>query len=153
MRSNTTQIVLNDTGKTFYKMENIVRVCSEIPNSYVITVFDCCREDLNNPKYRGGGEIEQEGDETAYRNLILFNGCPPNKGVEAKSSIATEFFTKLETCTDSNGTIMLPGKLRFWQPGNKGDKVIDIRQDLHFLGPPPKASVSPDIVNAQWQAA
>ena len=115
MKNNTTQIVLNDTSKTFYPMENIARVFSEIPNAYVMVVFDCCRENLNDPKFRsGGGVTEQESDPVAYRNLILINGCPPNREVDAKSSIATELFTKLESFKDSNGTIVLPGQLRFW---------------------------------------
>ena len=138
MRNNTTQIVLNDTAKPFYPMENMARVFAEIPNAYVMVVFDCCRENLNDPRFRSGvSASEQENDPAAYRNLILINGCPPNRVVDAKSSIATELFTKLESFKDSNGTIVLPGQLRFWQPGNKGDKTLDIRQDLHFFGPPP----------------
>ena len=61
MRENTTQLVLNDpaTGKTFYKMENIARVYSETPNSYIIVVFDCCRENLNHEKFRSGGGVTE----------------------------------------------------------------------------------------------
>lgn len=61
MRENTTQLVLNDTakGKTFYKMENTARILSEIPNAYVIVVFDCCRENLNDPKFRSGGGVNE----------------------------------------------------------------------------------------------
>ena len=95
MKDNMTQLVLNDTSKnkTFYKMENVARIISETPGSYVIVVFDCCRENLNDPKYRNGGDvIEQESDPTAYRNLILINGCPPNKAVDAKSTISTAIF-------------------------------------------------------------
>ena len=107
--------MLNDTSKTYYKMENIARIYSETPDCYLLVVFDCCRENLNAPKFRsGGGVSEQESDPAAYRNLILINGCPPNKGVDAKSSIATELFTKIESCKDPNGTIVLPGQLRFW---------------------------------------
>ena len=110
MRDNTTQLVLNHPDKTFYKMENVVRIYSEIPDSYIIVVFDCCRENLNDPKFRsGGGVSEQEFNPGAYRNLLIINGCPPNKGVDAKSSIAEELFRKLESCKDSNGTIVLPG--------------------------------------------
>ena len=71
--------------------------------------------------------------------------------MDARSSIATEFFTKLSSWADPNGTIMLPGQLRFWQPGNKGDKVIDIRQDLHFFGPPPKAIAPQEDTNEIMQ--
>ena len=94
MRGNTTQVVLNDQAKTFYPMESIARVFAEIQGAYVMVIFDCCRENLNNAKYRsGGGETEQESDPASYRNLILINGCPPNREVDAKSSIAAEFFT------------------------------------------------------------
>ena len=89
MIKNTTQLVLNDPDKSFYKMENVARVDSEIPDCYLLVVFDCCREDLNDIKFRSGGEVsEQENNSGAYRNLILINGCAPNSGVEAKSSIA-----------------------------------------------------------------
>ena len=141
MRENTTQMILNDTakGKSFYRLEFQARVCSKELGAYVIVVFDCCRENLNDPKYRNCGAVaEQESDSAVYRNLFLINGCPPNQEVDAKSSIATELFTKLESCKDANGTIVLPGKLRFWQPGNMGDKTFDIRQDLHFFGPTPR---------------
>ena len=114
----------------------MARGFSEIPNAYVILILDCCRKNFNDPKYRAGAD-EGHRDSTVYRNLIIINGCPPNGRVDARSSIATEFFTKLSSCADINGTIILPGNLLFWQPGNEGDKVIDIRQYLHFHGPLP----------------
>ena len=96
MQDNITKVVLNDTTKPYYPLENMARVFSEIEGAYVMVIFDCCRENRNKPEYRAGNDVqEQDFDSTAYRNLIMINGCPPNRKVDAKSSIATEFFTKL----------------------------------------------------------
>ena len=65
MRENTTQLVLNDTSKTYYRMESVVRAYSETANSYIIVVFDCCREKIS-PDMRGGAITEpntMEGDD------------------------------------------------------------------------------------------
>ena len=70
---------------------------------------------MNDPKYRNcGGVAEQDSNSSVYRNIILINGCPPNEKVDAKSSIARELFTKLESCKDSRGTVILPGQLLYW---------------------------------------
>ena len=73
----------------------MARVFSEIEGAYVVVIFDCCRENRNKPEYRASNEVQEYENRSTYRNLILINGCSPNKKVAAKSSIATELFAKL----------------------------------------------------------
>ena len=143
MIHNRTHVVLND--QTPYPFEKEVRDMSKIPNAYVIVIFDCCRKNLNNPLMPPSNASEMEQDKVT-RNLIIINGCPPNRAVSARSTIAGEFINNLNDWIDPNGTIILPGLLRFWQPGNLGDKVIDISEDLLFFGPVPQALVPFDNV-------
>ena len=93
MQDNITKVVLNDTAKPYYPLENMARCFSEIEGAYVMVIFDCCRENRNKPEYRAGNDVPEQESNAAYRNLILINGCDPNRKVAAKSSIATEFFT------------------------------------------------------------
>jgi len=95
MQDNITKVVLNDTAKPYYPLENMARVFSAIEGAYVMVIFDCCRENRNKPEFRAGNDVQEQDNRSTYRNLILINGCSPNKKVDAKSSIATELFTKL----------------------------------------------------------
>ena len=73
-------------------------------NSFVIGIFDCCREAYNEDNFpqphgkiaityramRGGTENEElkvkveEG-----QNVFLIFGCPPNRGIPATSKLST----------------------------------------------------------------
>ena len=46
MLENENHIVVLESNKTkqFYRLEFCTQALSKIPNSYVITIFDCCRE-------------------------------------------------------------------------------------------------------------
>ena len=59
---NHTQVVLNE--KSFYPLEKILRSIAKCEGSYVISLFDCCREKLQLPAgeaSRGGfGSAEEE---------------------------------------------------------------------------------------------
>ena len=44
MKENQSQIVLPDATKPLYNLESRLRALSELDNSYVIGIFDCCRE-------------------------------------------------------------------------------------------------------------
>ena len=67
----------------------------ELDNSFVIGIFDCCREayDVNMfPKVttrgKDGSEENKARVETG-KNIFLIFGCPANKGVPATSKIAS----------------------------------------------------------------
>ena len=83
MQDNITQVVLNDTDKPYYPLENMARVFSEIEGAYVMVIFDCCRENRNRPDYRASNAVPEQEFRSAYRNLMIINGCPPNRKVAA----------------------------------------------------------------------
>ena len=44
MKNNQSQIVLPDAAFPLYNLEARLRALGELDNSYVIGIFDCCRE-------------------------------------------------------------------------------------------------------------
>ena len=46
MLKNENNIVVleSDKSKRLYRLEYLSQALSEIPNSYIMTIFDCCRE-------------------------------------------------------------------------------------------------------------
>ena len=67
----------------------------EEDNSYVIGIFDCCREAYNEDIFppvqtRGlDGNEENEVQVEKGQNVFLIFGCPSNRGVPATSKIAS----------------------------------------------------------------
>ena len=55
--------------------------------------------------------------------------------MSAKSSIAVTFFQKVMENVRPDGSIILPGTMLYWTPGEFGDKVFCIKQDLMFYNP------------------
>ena len=78
-----------------YNLEQRLRALGDLENSFVIGIFDCCREAENEAifppvKTRGiGDNEEQDVVVKSTQNVFLIFGCPSNKGVPAKSQIAT----------------------------------------------------------------
>ena len=80
----------------------------EEDNSFVIGIFDCCREEYNESMFKpkmqssmmfgdkGGDESEEDEEVVKGQNLFLIFGCAANKGVPATSKIATQFFEVLQ---------------------------------------------------------
>ena len=99
MSDNQSQIVVPDASKKIplYNLENRLRAMGQEDNSFVIGVFDCCREAYNEgifPPVAGatrGGDGNEEQDEVVEtgQNVFLIFGCPSNRGVPATSKIAT----------------------------------------------------------------
>ena len=57
-----------------------------------------------------------------YINYILWFGCPPERRVDAKSTIARDLFIQLkEKARPYDGRVVLPETLMFWHPGNDGE--------------------------------
>ena len=96
MKDNQSQIVLPDASKKIplYNLEARLRAMGEEDNSYVIGIFDCCREAYDEAMFpkvqtRGGdGNEENEVPVDKGQNVFLIFGCPANKGVPATSKIA-----------------------------------------------------------------
>ena len=97
MRDNQSQIVLPDASKKIplYNLESRLRAMGEEDNSYVIGIFDCCREAYNEEIFppvqtRGlDGNEEQDMMVETGQNVFLIFGCPSNRGVPATSKIAS----------------------------------------------------------------
>ena len=66
-----------------------------LDNSFVIGIFDCCREAYNEgvfpPKADRGGQgiLTQDVEIEKGRNVMLIFGCPPSKLVPGVSKIAS----------------------------------------------------------------
>ena len=65
---------------------------------------------------RGENDNEEALDDSGvYRNTFLTFGCPPDKGVDAGSTIAVEYFAKLRQFADPfDGSVILPGEFQTW---------------------------------------
>ena len=103
----------------------------------MVAIFDCCRESYSRLT-RGGAEQAPEPDIDAesddYRNWILFFGCPPDKGVSARSTIATDFFVQLkQNARAYDGRVVLPINLMTWSPGDDGEMIAKIKHPLQLV--------------------
>ena len=114
MKANQSQIVLPDAKAPLYNLEARLRALSELDNSYVIGIFDCCREAYDESMFpqnltRGATGI-QEGEVEVNRsqNVFLIFGCAANQGVPAQSKIANTFFEMLENAKADNDCFLLP---------------------------------------------
>ena len=78
-----------------YNLEARLRAMGEEDNSYVIGIFDCCREAYDEgmfpPVATRGGDGNEERDIVVEKgqNVFLIFGCPSNRGVPATSKIAS----------------------------------------------------------------
>ena len=104
---NFSKIILN--GPRMYPLEKILRDISRGRGSYVVALFDCCREKLPVESTRGlgNGSIADDVDEdflnlTNQENLVITFGCQPSSGVPQKSTIATAYFRYLRQMSNAN---------------------------------------------------
>jgi len=92
VQANYTYAVLNnpDPRRWRFPLEMYLRTLGTNPGAWVVGVFDCCRENFTLPG-RGNGD-EEIVDMSGYRNTFMTFGCPPNKEVSARSTLAVEYF-------------------------------------------------------------
>jgi hypothetical protein len=105
----TTKIVLNEEDSEFryFSLEANLFIASRYENTYIVTIFDCCREELPTEELRGGEENNSKA--TKQSNFYVTYGCPPTKGVPAKSTIVTSYTKCLkQNLNKQNGVIILP---------------------------------------------
>ena len=83
---NTTKAMLN--GKRHYPLEKSLRNLAKCDGSYVMGVFDCCREKLDaSLATRAADILDDEDDddnfnvEDSQENFIMTYGCQPSSGV------------------------------------------------------------------------
>ena len=67
-----------------YNLEVRLRALGNLDNSYVIGIFDCCRQAYDEGMFppegtRGGnGNAERDEEVAKGRNVFLIFGCPPD---------------------------------------------------------------------------
>ena len=101
--------------------------------SYIVALFDCCRERITDIAQRGAGEEEEdeEGSQN-HENFIITFGCPPTEGVPAKSTIAKTYMKYLKQCANKDGYLALPGPLNFFV-GSDGKCEHSIKVNFPLL--------------------
>jgi len=121
---NYTYAMLNDCKKIRYPIEKQMRNLGINPGVFVLGVLDCCRENFQQLS-RGTGQAEpvEEEDLSHYRNMFITHGCAPNSGVDARSTISVEYFKKLSQFAKPDGSVIIPGRMTTWMPGNGGEHV------------------------------
>ena len=101
MSDNNLHLQLNEPK--LYPIEKMLRSLAKADCSYVIALFDCCREKISQEATRGMGAEEDDGLAAAaesmsenHENFIMTYGCPPTEGVPAKSTIAESYMRYLK---------------------------------------------------------
>ena len=69
---NYTFALVNDMKRPWFPLEQNVRTLSKAEGSYIIALFDCCREKVKVPK--ANTSSAQSGTD---ENFIMTFGCPP----------------------------------------------------------------------------
>jgi hypothetical protein len=85
----------------------MLRSLAKADGSYVIALFDCCRERIIAGATRGVNVEDDDGLAAAsdqipdsHENFIITYGCPPTEGVPAKSTIAKTYMSYLKKSSD-----------------------------------------------------
>ena len=146
MQDNTVSILLNQSRGTYlYPLENQLRNLAKGASTYVIGLFDCCRE---KQKFRGSPSVDLAADDD--ENLILAFGCPPSRYTPAQSTLATDFFDFLCNSADANGYVSLPGNLNFFHTqDNKNETLIKVSRAALWQLAAPRTEQSGEQVKQQ----
>ena len=110
MSDNNLQLQLNE--ERLYPIERMLRSLAKGDGSYVVALFDCCRERIIAEKQRGVIADEDDAIATAgmvlpesHENFIITYGCPPTEGVPAKSTIAKAYVKYLKKSANPEGLV------------------------------------------------
>ena len=119
-----------------YPLEKMLRDLAKADGSYIVCLFDCCRERMQPGAARGpgtevSGMLDVPTSAETEENFIITYGCPPTEGVPAKSTIARAYVGYLKQAADPKGNIALPGPLNFFVgAGGKCEHSIKVRKPL-----------------------
>lgn len=134
--------MLNSAEKPTFPLEAMTRSLSRTIGAYVVAVFDCCRERKTaamKPLTKGSNAApsELEADNSPGRNLIIINGCEPNRSVAAKSPIAAKVIDTLRSVKAARISVIFPEAFNNFSPSEGGDVVNQTSHDILFDGPIP----------------
>lgn len=107
----------NEQEHTKYPLESQLRAISNVENSYIVALFDCCRERISDnlrQVLRNSGAQETPDEDDGGVNLIISFGCKPSSGVPGKSTIAVNYFEHLQRMAGTDGSVILPNALLNW---------------------------------------
>jgi len=136
-------------GTAPYPLEAQLMNLSTTKNCYVLGTFDCCRAPFPTT-HRGANAEENLEETTSPYNFIFYYGCPPNKTVPGKSTLAKAFFAKLNEKADPYyGSVVLPSSISHWhgtdgQANSNSNANTDLL--LQFADWQPKAGAKPQHV-------
>ena len=143
-----TKCVLN--GERMYPLEQTLRTLARQDGTYVIAVFDCCREVMDVGQTRGINasndvDIDECEDENtfvskekadSFKNFIVTFGCEPSRGVAQKSTIARGYFRFLRMMADvvdGHGKLQMPGCLQLYNGSDKKCETLSRVEQLVTL--------------------
>ena len=132
--NNYTEMVLNnnDAGNLKFRVpiEKQMRIIATNPGTFVLGVLDCCRENFVLSTRGTGAAVEEEEEIESYCNLFITHGCAPSTTVDAMSTISKKYFEKLRSFAKADGTVIIPGRMGTWTPGNNGEHFMKYSNDL-----------------------
>jgi hypothetical protein len=97
----------------YFDLEEKVSMLSKLSNNFISVIFDCCREELPRRDNRNIHDADDQKNLTD-QNLFIVFGCPPRKGVLAKSNVANNYIACIsEYLTQTGGVLELPAALEF----------------------------------------
>ena len=125
--NNYTEAVINtnEPGNLKFRvpLEKQMRILATNPGTFVLGILDCCRENFSLTTRGTGGAVDEEDEFEDYCNLFITHGCAPNLGVDARSTISSMYFQKLKQFARQDGSVIIPGRMTTWTPGNNGEHM------------------------------
>ena len=111
-------LILNE--ERTYPLEKMLRTLSKNEMGYVISVFDCCRDQAKPEQHRGNGKHFQAQDSgiflldvlentsvTSKMRYVAFYGCEPSGGVPADSKLVRVLFGHFWQYAERNGDMKI----------------------------------------------
>lgn len=141
-----TKCVLN--GSRMYPLERQLRIIAKANGSYVISVFDCCREIIMKNFQRGmqlpnmmddNDDDDFEMEDISQHNFMVTFGCQPTDGVAQKSTIAKGYFRYLRMMAnvsvnaDNVGRIKLPKAIQLFKGTDKKCETLCAIEQYIYL--------------------
>ena len=104
--------MLND--RRDYPLESKLRSIAMNPGSYIVAMFDCCREKYTSAMQYGGGGGSTNGEDM---NIVISFGCALGSLVpEDNQNMSVDYFEFLKRRSHpDDGSVILPDLLNYWK--------------------------------------
>lgn len=128
-----------DPKKMLFPIEKKVRQLAELQSTYVISLFNCCRDKVKIAKSKGGQTVVEANnllEKDPYkdtRNAFLVYGRPPLDLLPQSTQIVSDFFELMKNLSDKDSrTVTLPRKAAKWKPSADGEVKDMTNHDIVF---------------------